>query len=262
MSSSFDIQLKLGGTTYSVDLNTPIDISLSIADGRKKQGPSAWYVSPPRFEAVRGDGFVGKVSEGGSVNFTDVYFNPHGHGTHTECMGHITPEAHSVDRAIRNLIGNTTLIPCYVISVEPGENDGDSIITKDSIPSGVRLPKAVVIRTLPNSESKQTTRWDNSNPPYLDPDFTRELVNQGVEHLLIDLPSVDREVDGGVLASHRVFFGLEEGSEERGYATITEFVFVPNSAPDGMYALNLQVAPLDLDASPSRPVLFKLNNEG
>lgn len=262
MSSSFDIQLQLEGKSYSIDLSTPIDISISISDGRKKKGASAWYVNPPRFEPVKGEGFVGKVSEGGSVNFTDVYFNPHGHGTHTECLGHITPEAHSVDAAIRNLIGNTTLIPCYVLSVTPTDLNGDQVVTKDCIPSGVKLPKAVVIRTLPNAENKLTTTWDNSNPPYLDPEFTRELVNQGVEHLLIDLPSVDREVDGGVLASHRVFFQLEEGQDPRGNATITEFVFVPNSASDGFYALNLQVAPLDLDASPSRPVLFKLNSKG
>lgn len=262
MSSSFEIQLKLDGAQYSVDLNTPIDISISISDGRKKKGASAWYVNPPKFEPVKGEGFIGKVSEGGSVNFTDVYFNPHGHGTHTECMGHITPEAHSVDSAIRNLVGNTTLIPCYVLSVTPEDSNGDRVVTASSIPSGVKLPKAVVIRTLPNSESKQTMKWDNSNPPYLAPEFTRELVNQGVEHLLIDLPSVDREVDGGVLASHRVFFGLEEGKEPRGGATITEFIFVPDAAADGIYALNLQVAPLDLDASPSRPVLFKLDHKG
>lgn len=258
MSSSFDIKLSLEDKSYTVDLNTPIDISISISDGRKQKGASAWYVSPPRFEPVKGEGFIGKVSEGGSVNFTDVYINPHGHGTHTECLGHITAEAHSIDDAIRNLIGNITLIPCYLMSVIPEEKAGDRVVTKDSIPIDVSLPKAVVIRTLPNNASKQTMTWDNTNPPYLDPEFTRELVRQGVEHLLIDLPSVDREVDGGILASHRVFFQLEGGQEPRGNATITEFVYIPNSAPDGLYALNLQVAPLDLDASPSRPVLFKL----
>ena len=258
MSSSFYISLSHKGKSYTVNLNTPIDISISISDGRKQKGASAWYVCPPKFEPVKSEGFIGKVSEGGSVNFTDVFINPHGHGTHTECLGHITPEAHSVDEAIRTLIGNTTLIPCYLMSVIPEEKAGDRVVTKDSIPTDVSLPKAVAIRTLPNNASKQTMTWDNTNPPYLDPAFTRELVRQGVEHLLIDLPSVDREVDGGALASHRAFFQLEGDSEPRGNATITEFVYIPNSATDGFYALNLQVAPLDLDASPSRPVLFRL----
>ena len=86
--------------------------------------------------------------------------------------------------------------------------------------------------------------------------FTNKLVERGVDHLLLDLPSVDKEVDGGALKSHRAFFGVD--IKPRGSATITEFVFTPDIAPDGLYALNLQVAPFDLDASPSRPVIYPL----
>ena len=43
----------------------------------------------------------------------------------------------------------------------------------------------------------------------------------------------------------------------RQYATITEFIFVNNSIGDGTYFLNLQIAPFENDASPSRPVLYK-----
>ncbi len=147
-------------------------------------------------------------------------------------------------------------MPCQLITIEPSAIDGDMVILPDHLSTSLSLPKAVVIRTLPNSNQKQTQTWDNTNPPYLAPEFTKLLVDQGVEHLLIDLPSVDREVDGGALLSHRMFFGVP--SCPRHQATITEFVFVPNKISDGLYALNLQVAPFDLDASPSRPVLFPL----
>ena len=40
--------------------------------------------------------------------------------------------------------------------------------------------------------------------------------------------------------------------------SITEMVYVPNSTADGVYLLSLQVAPILLDAAPSRPVLFPL----
>jgi len=43
-------------------------------------------------------------------------------------------------------------------------------------------------------------------------------------------------------------------------ATITEFIFVPNTVKDGKYYLNLQVAPFENDASPSRPVLYKIED--
>ena len=84
-----DINLVWGGERLMVDLASPIDISLSLKDSRQQKTPSAWYVDGIKFDAVKGESFIGRVAEGGSVNFTDVYFNPHGHGTHTECLGHI-----------------------------------------------------------------------------------------------------------------------------------------------------------------------------
>ena len=237
------------------DFNSSGDISLPLRDARAEKGATAWYVNGVKFEPVRGEGFVGRVNEGGSVNFTDVYFNPHGHGTHTECMGHITPEMHSIDGVIRSG-GIPPILECMVHTVDPQKSGDDYIITPGSLPTEKELPAAFIIRTLPNPESKKVKAWDNTNPPYLDHEFTRALVERGVEHLLIDLPSVDREVDGGALVSHRVFFGIPHSPRKN--ATITEFVYVPNRIEDGTYGLNLQVAPFDLDASPSRPVLYPL----
>ncbi|MEL6824109.1 MAG: hypothetical protein AAFP70_20315, partial [Calditrichota bacterium] len=42
-------------------------------------------------------------------------------------------------------------------------------------------------------------------------------------------------------------------------STITELIFVPAEVKDGLYLLNLQLSPLPLDAVPSRPVLYQLN---
>ena len=40
---------------------------------------------------VAGD-FVGSTASGGPVNFFNIRVNPHGNGTHTECVGHIARE--------------------------------------------------------------------------------------------------------------------------------------------------------------------------
>jgi kynurenine formamidase len=254
-SSEMDITLNWCGLSKIVDITSPIDLSLPFRDPRNGDGPAAWYVGRPNFEPVKEEGFVGSVAQGGSVNFTNVSFNPHGHGTHTECLGHITKEAESV-----NEISIPLLMPCLVHSIAPDQKEGDSVITVSHLPSGADstepLPPSLIIRTLPNSIEKKSKNWANSNPPFLDVDFTNKLVERGVKHLLIDLPSVDKEVDGGALKSHRAFFGVD--SRPRRSATITEFVFVPKSVPDGLYALSLQVAPFDLDASPSRPIIYPL----
>ena len=71
------------------------------------------------------------------------------------------------------------------------------------------------------------------------------------------MPSVDKEIDGGALLSHKAFFRVPQ--TPRCEATITEFVFIPNNVEDGLYALNLQIAAFDLDASPSRPVIYPLS---
>ena len=51
---------------------------------------------------------------------------------------------------------------------------------------------------------------------------------------------------------------IQYAVEEAVEAGITELIFVPNNVFDGRYLLNLQFAPLENDASPSRPVLFEI----
>ena len=79
---------------------------------------------------------------------------------------------------------------------------------------------------------------------------------QGVRHLLIDLPSVDREEDGGELQAHKAFWNYP--TEDRLDCTITELIYVANEIPDGFYILNIQIIPFELDVSPSKPVIYPL----
>ena len=54
-----------------------------------------------------------------------------------------------------------------------------------------------------------------------------------IKHLLIDLPSVDKEKDDGLLLAHHAFWNTL--GELRLDATITEFIYVPNYVEDGTY---------------------------
>jgi hypothetical protein len=65
------------------------------------------------------------------------------------------------------------------------------------------------------------------------------------------------------LTAHRLFFGLPPGSSTlsqaaRARSTITELAYIPDSAADGPYLLELQVPALGGDAVPSRPLLYSL----
>ena len=72
------------------------------------------------------------------------------------------------------------------------------------------------------------------------------------------MPSVDRENDNGALAFHHAFWQVPQNPQF--HKTITELVYVPDSLPDGDYILNLQTAPFENDASPSRPLLFAVQS--
>ena len=244
-------QIDIHGTAYEFDLSQPIDISIPLQHGA--QNPAAWYIGPPAFEAVELDNWTGSVEAGAAVNFFNVRFNPHAHGTHTECLGHISPEKHAINDHFN---GHFSL--ARLITVEPVELGLDHVITAPEIEYALEGFKgtAVVIRTLPNDDSKLLKDYNNTNWPYLSEGAAHLLRERGVAHLLIDLPSVDQEEDGGALAAHRAFWNYPV--EPRLEATITELIYVPTAIEDGDYLLNLQVAPFVNDAAPSRPLLFAI----
>ena len=119
---------------------------------------------------------------------------------------------------------------------------------------GNKKREAVIIRTLPNLEEKKSFRYSNTNPPYLSEEGAIYLKEKGVQHLLIDLPSVDKEKDEGKLLAHNAFWNT--GGSLRLDATITEFIYVPNTVVDGTYILNIMIAPFENDATPSKPVVY------
>jgi arylformamidase len=232
-----------------MDFKNGIDISIPYRTSA--EATSAWYVPPVKAEPVRMDGFVGSVAEGGSVNFRNLTLNPHGHGTHTECVGHISPEVFSVNQCLKKWFFDALLI-----TVTPESVGEDLVVSKDQIMAAVgdQRPEALILRTLPNTDKKLFTNYSSANPPYIEAASAEWMREIGIDHLLLDLPSVDRENDGGALASHKAFWNYPENP--RMAATITELIYVPEHVKDGTYLLNLQVAPIENDASPSRPVLF------
>lgn len=240
--------LSRQGETFTADLNNPIDISLPVADFTR-----AWYVDPPVFEPVVLGDWVGSVEQGGGVNFRNVTFNPHAHCTHTECLGHVTKAVHSVNKIV-----NTHWFLAELITVVPVPINGDQVITATAIDAAWkrRDVDALVIRTSPNDPARSTVDLSNSNWPFLDEEAAANMAHVGLKHLLIDQPSVDKEEDGGKLLAHKAFWDIPKAP--RNNATITELIFVPNEFEDGLYLLNLQVAPIENDAAPSRPVLFGL----
>lgn len=237
---------------YQIDFTKPIDISIPINTANKQQ-INAWYIDDPIIFAEDFNGKKVKVSEGASVNFNSIHFNPHSHITHTECVGHITEKIHSVNKNL-----NQFFFLAEVVTVAPEMLNDDEVISKKQLKFalGNKKREAVVIRTIPNLSDKKSHRYSNTNPPYLEEAAAIYLREKGIKHLLIDLPSIDKEKDNGLLRCHNAFWNTAE--KIRLDATITEFIYVPNSVKDGTYFLNLMIAPFENDASPSKPILYEI----
>ncbi|PJJ52918.1 cyclase family protein [Hymenobacter chitinivorans] len=243
------------GRTFSFDPTTPLDISLPLAPGPGQV--NCWWAEPVEFETIRVGSFVGSVALGGSTNYQRVHVTPHGNGTHTECYGHISPAPEAtLNRCLRRF-----LFVAQLISVAPRkQSNGDLVIlladVQPLLEAAAVAPEALVLRTLPNEQAKRHRQYSGTNPTYLEPALAHYLVAHHIEHLLLDLPSVDREEDQGALLAHHAFWQYPERT--RTHCTITELIFVPDEVPDGLYLLNLQITSLELDASPSKPVLYQL----
>nr|WP_315220017.1 cyclase family protein [uncultured Flavobacterium sp.] len=247
---------------FQIDLSKPIDISIPLTN--TDENPIAWYIEKPVIEPVVFGDWIGKVSEGtSSTNFNTIFFNPHGHGTHTECLGHITNDFYSMNQSLKQFFFIAKLI-----TIEPEIIGEDLVITKIQVKNAIasslsgKKIEALIIRTLPNQKDKKSRKYSHTNPPYLSEEAAVFIRESEIQHLLIDLPSVDKEHDEGKLLAHKAFWNVKDtvhlNSDARLYATITEMIFVPDEIEDGNYILNLQIVSFENDASPSKPILYKI----
>jgi hypothetical protein len=272
------LRLVAGETTLRVVGERAIDLSIALDfDGPQ---PNHFGAAPARARPLAAGGFIGDTRRGGSCNCDVLELTPHCNGTHTECVGHVTGERLSVAERAREPLLDALLLSVATPAAErcdetadPAPLPGDRLVTAAALRRAAARVEgagpaatadALVIRTLPNDASKRHRRYEApALPPFLSLEAVRWIVDRGVRHLLVDLPSIDRSHDEGRLAGHRAFWGLAPGATdaataERPGATITELIYVPDDVPDGRYGLSLQIAPFSLDAAPSRPLLFPL----
>ncbi len=141
-------------------------------------------------------------------------------------------------------------------------NPPDKFASPAPVPPPVPAPTAPPIAP-PTAPPTAPPVAPSTAAPFLSLPAASWLVERGIAHLVLDVPSADRMEDGGVLSAHRVFFGLPAGSHrlaeaERRDGTLTELAYIEDAIADGWYLLSLQSPAIAGDAVPSRPVLYPL----
>jgi kynurenine formamidase len=248
--SALTLTLVAGTTPITVDVSKPIDISLHITPNEQV---NAFFLPRATFVPYRNGSFVASIEEGGPVRCDIITFAPHGNGTHTECIGHVAGQRYRLPQCMTDLVDAAQLI-----TVALTEINGDRVVTRQALEqawsdSGCTT---LVIRTTPNDDTKRLRQWSGTNPPYVQPEAMQLIVDRGVRHLMIDLPSVDREESAGQLPAHWAFWQWPAAPRET--CTITEFIYVPDTVVDGTYGMMFNIAGFDGDAAPSRPQLLPI----
>lgn len=266
-------RVQVAGREVGIDFARPFDLSVEL----DFQGPQVRHFGAPRAasQAYSVADFPGSVARGASCNCESITLIPHCNGTHTEGAGHLTREPLHAHRIVPRgllpaLLVSTKPIPCGQTpeSSDPPPRPDDRLVTRGALLTGWPAeppfaPRALVIRTLPNDPAKRARDYTDITAPYLTLEAVRFIVERGIEHLIVDLPSIDRAHDEGRLTAHRLFFGLPPGDSSllhaaRSQCTITELAYIPDDATDGAYFLQLQTPALNGDAVPSRPLLYRL----
>ena len=245
-----EIEIIFNQKKYRIRMDQGVDISIPLDN---HHGPNCFNAPPYKAEPLKSGNFIGDTRKGSPVNFYNISLNPHGNGTHTECIGHITKERYSINEQLSEHHFMAQVVSCAL-----KKHQGDLIVEKEPLINAVNGVSALIIRTRPNSVAKKQKNYTNTNPPYLSTDAMKFIVEQNIKHLMVDLPSVDREEDGGSLKCHKIFWNYPEAP--RMNATITELIFVPDTVKDGFYFCNLQIPSFQLDAAPSKVILYPLHS--
>lgn len=260
------------GRRWRADLHSPFDLAIPLEfDGPQ---PRFFTNRPASTRPLEGGGFTGRVRSGASCNCSVHALAPHCHGTHTECVGHVTSDDTRLSDLTPVPPALAVLVSVHPAPLGPRSHDHpavcdpkDPVITRRVLAAAAQRwvgePwTALAVRTLPNDTTKTHRNYAGPCPaPYFTPDAMRWVVERGVVSLVVDLPSLDRAEDGGGLAAHRIYWGLPPSARDahraaRGRALVTELAYVPETAPDGLHLLDLQVPAFASDAAPSRPVLY------
>ena len=264
------IKIDHNNEEYEIDTSHVVDLSIPYNFNGKQ--PNFYDVEAGKLFPLKTEENSWSVSDGASCNVPEISMNIHCSGTHTESVGHLLKDSGDIGALLTE-----PFISAVLITVEP-EPYGDcqdryhcSVNEDEKVISAERFfmkykeffgsePDALIIRTNPNQPNKRFMKYSENPPPFFTNGAMSMIYDTDIKHLIVDLPSVDRMSDSGILGNHRIFWGDGLNSKceinPKSEKTITELAYIPNSVEDGFYFLNIQIPHFVCDAAPSRPLLY------
>lgn len=266
------IHIEHQNTLFKIDPSNVVD--LSIPYNFNGEQPNFYNVNKGSLNPLKTGEIAWDVSKGAGCNVPEISMNIHCSGTHSESVGHLLKNSGDVGALLTDLFMPAVLISLDTVKFGDCEdpyhcfvNDNEKVISVDKFFMKNKKffgaePDVLIIRTRPNPKSKQFLNFSDSPPPFFTNDAMSMICDMRIKHLIVDLPSIDRMSDDGILGNHRIFWGdgLNPNSkiDTNSKKTITELAYIPNSVRDGFYFVNIQIPHFVCDAAPSRPMLCNI----
>lgn len=259
------------GGRWSSSADALLDASLPILpDGATPRAfglPAATEAPVPI-----GGGRVLRVRAGASVNCDGLHLHPHGDGSHLECAAHILAEDDPRAAAAKATLAAASPLWCgLLVDVravplgESGETYAGTHAPDDAVISAAALAPALtaarargpglrydaLILRVQAAPVEDDVDFSGRNPPYPTDQAATLLAAEDARLLVLDLPSLDREDDGGTTPNHRAWWGLGPGRSARLDRLVFELARLPAGLDPGPVAVHLGAAPLRSDAVPA-----------
>lgn len=214
------------GESHWFALGEPLPVSRIVGFGAEGRSPNAFGLPLPERKTLENPGvFVADVERGGSCNVSLLEYCPHG-VTHMETSAHVLgasarpPQVRDIPAGF--LSGTVFLMD---LSADPGKPG--SLIAWETVRAKletITFPITILAIKTHASLLEESYDFSGKNFTALSPEAAKGIHDYlfppkgsggkapetRINCLILDLPSIDPEQDGGKLAAHRCFFGLPE----------------------------------------------------
>ncbi len=271
------LRFRIGGQELEADAGAATSIALPF-DPRLARS-RAFGLRPTTAPPVDiGGGRTLEVGRGAAINCADLHLNAHGGGCHIEGVGHISREPWPLSTATLPALWPATLLdvtPARLgASGEHAAGKGapeDWVLTRvaferalDAAAETVRdlaaepaaFADALVLRSDVDGAIGPDFDFHGGGAPYPTAEAMALLAALPTRLLVLDLPSLDREDDGGTAPNHAIWWGFPDGDRAVARATrrdrlLVELARVPLALAAGPWLLQLGVPPVVSDAAPA-----------
>jgi hypothetical protein len=265
--SALQFHVSLGSRHYALAPPRSLAPNLTF-DGAAPR----WFDAPAAHSWPHRVGeFSGTVLTGASCNCRNIQLLPHGNGTHSEGVGHLTYDEANVIDVLPKLPMPAVLLRLAALragdcheTADYAPEPNDWLVTQQICAAA--WPQAPAPR--PSVAVLALEPCETAVPPYLTRECTQWLVDRGIEHLIVELPSIDRLRDAGRLTAHRIFFGLpayaatapapRHSDARRPQATVTELAQIPRELTTRSGFVQWLAPAMLGDAVPTQPLWYDL----